>query len=383
VTATTAVTQPPLRSGPGAFGAGVFGARCGRGRVPVVTHAIPTDPTVTADRGDTTARRQRVLGVDGNSLGHRGFHSGRDEAERGDAPPTYVTGAVLSMIASAWSHGPYDALVVAFDHASNRRKADYPSYKAHRPETHADLPGALADLRTHLRAAGLAVVEHDGAEADDVLAALVDACNAEAWNCDLLSSDRDLTALVGPRTRLLRPRARFADLVVEDEAAVRVTYGIDPAQYIDLAALRGDPSDGLVGARGIGPKTAARLVRDHGGVAGIYAALCHLPPRIEASLREARQRVEHNLLVMAPIPHLTVDVAGALRAGIDLERVVSTFAGLGLEPAARRFARALTTPAVPPRPASPPPPEEPARVRVAVRVRRQLVVDAVEQPSLF
>jgi 5'-3' exonuclease len=334
------------------------------------------------------AVRTRVLAVDGNSLAHRGFHSGRAEAERGEAPPAYVTGAVVSMLATAWQHGPYDAVVVAFDHAVNRRKQDHPHYKAHRPESHPELPGAMAALREHLADAGFAVVEHPGAEADDLLAATADACVAVDVACDLLSSDRDLTALVGPTVRLLRPRARFAELLVEDVAAVRATYGIDPEHYIDLAALRGDPSDGLVGATGIGPKTAARLVRDHGSIAGIYAALCDLPPRVEASLREARDRVERNLLLMAPIPHLPVDVAGAVAAGVDPDRVSRTLEGLGLTAAARRFVRALTMP-VETRPPTPPPPLQPASPDLLTpddlpgRSIRVPAPDRGEQASLF
>jgi 5'-3' exonuclease len=325
----------------------------------------------------------RLLAVDGNSLGHRGFHSGREEAERGEAPPAYVTGAVVSMLASAWHHGPYDGVVVAFDHPVNRRKLDHPEYKACRPDSHPELAGALRQLRTHLDRAGLLVAEVEGAEADDLLAAAVDACAARGWSCDLLSSDRDLTALVGPRTRLLRPRARFADLRVEDEAAVRATYGIPPERYVDLAALRGDPSDGLEGARGIGPKTAARLLRDHGSVPALYAALQDLPPWVEASLREARDRVERNLVLMAPIPHLWVDVDAAAAAGVDLDRLGATLTDLGLERAARRFVRAVTEP-LPPRP---PVPSEPVgHPPPAVAVRRVPVpvpLVAAEQASLF
>lgn len=324
----------------------------------------------------------RLLAVDGNSLGHRGFHSGRAEAERGDAPAAYVTGAVVSMLASAWHHGPYDGVVVAFDHPVNRRKVDHPEYKAHRPDSHPDLAGALRELRDHLRGAGFVVAEHEGAEADDLLAAAVDACASRGWACDLLSSDRDLTALVGPRTRLLRPRARFADLTVEDEAAVRATYGIDPARYVELAALRGDPSDGLAGATGIGPKTAARLIRDHGSVANLYAALSDLPPRVEASLRASRARVERNLLLMAPIPHLSVDVDAAIASGVEPDRVAATLGPLGLERAARRFARALTEP-LPPRPPAPPAPSLGPVAALPARPRPPVPLVSAEQASLF
>jgi 5'-3' exonuclease len=303
-----------------------------------------------------TTAGPRVLAVDGNSLGHRGFHGVRDEAEREGWTTPFVSGAVVSMLASAWIEGPYDTVVVGFDHPENRRKAAYPEYKANRAATHPDLPGHLRDLRRHLTDCGLHVVEVVGAEADDLLAATVDACALRGWRCDVLSSDRDLLALVGPTTRLLRPRATFSDLKVYDEAAVRAEYGVDPGQYTDFAALRGDPSDGLEGAHGIGPKIAARLLRDHGSVPRIYGALCDLPPKVEAALRSSRDKVERNLLLMAPIPHLPVDVEVALANGIDPDRVRATCEALGLDAAGRRFVRAVTAPPPPP---APPLPDEP------------------------
>lgn len=300
-----------------------------------------------------------LLAVDGNSLGHRAFHSTRDEPD----PDHAVTGAVVSMLASAWTHGPYDGLLVAFDHPVNRRKADHPEYKANRDATDPELPARLQQLRHDLAEAGLTVVEEHGAEADDLLAAAADACLAHGWTCDLLSSDRDLTALVGPGIRLLRPKATFADLVVEDEAQVRRTYGIEPHQYTDLAALRGDPSDGLDGVTGIGPRIAARLLRDHGSVLGIYDALLDLPPKLEAALREGRERVERNLVLMAPVPHLSMDVEVVLRRGVDLDRIEEVLTGLGQARAARRLRRAVTSPPPPPIPPIPPDPEPPGPAR--------------------
>ncbi|MEX2551059.1 MAG: 5'-3' exonuclease H3TH domain-containing protein [Nitriliruptoraceae bacterium] len=327
-----------------------------------------------------------VLAVDGNSLGHRAYHSVQD-AEPGDDRPL-VTGALISMLASAWVHGPYDAVLVGFDHPVNRRKELAPEYKANRPPTPPALTAALHALRGHLHSCGFHVLEHEGAEADDVLAATSDTCSRLGWRCDLLSSDRDLTALVGPRVRLLRPRARFADLVVEDEARVRATYGVDPASYVELAALRGDDSDGLRGAHGIGAKTAARLLREHGSVSALYDALSDLPPRIEASLREARARVERNLLLMAPVPHLDVRVDELTGAIVDPDRVGDTLEPLGLGAAARRFARALAAP--PPPPSAPHPAHDAARTDgphrdepPRARALRAAAASEGEQGSLF
>ena len=316
----------------------------------------------------------RLLAVDGNSLGHRAFHSSAKEAA-GDPRPL-TTGAVISMLATAFRYGPYDGLVVGFDHPVNQRKQDFPEYKANRPPTPEALTEALQLLRRHLTDCGVLTVEHEGAEADDVMAATVDACAAKGWSCDVLSSDRDLTALVDEHTRLLRPRATFADLAVEDVNQVRATYKIEPHQYADLAALRGDPSDGLTGARGIGPKIAARLIRDYGNVSGLYDVLHDLPPKVEATLRACRDRIERNLLLMAPLAHIEVDVDAAL--GIDVDQVFATLEPLGLELPARRFQRAVTSP-MPPVP--PPPPDELAPA--ATTVVRNASSNHGDQTSLF
>jgi DNA polymerase I len=322
------------------------------------------------DPSTRTSGVPRLLAVDGNSLGHRAYHSIRADTggdldpgagRRGvaggptTADPDTVAGAVVSMVASTWRHGPYDAVAVAFDHPVNRRKLDDPDYKSNRPTTEPALVESLQRLRRTLEDTGIAVLEHDGAEADDLLVATVDGCAARGWPCDLLSSDRDLLALVDEDVRLLRPRARFAELTVEDLDSVRGTYGIEPHQYPDLAALRGDPSDGLEGVPGIGPKTAARLIRAHGSVVGVYEALSDLPPRIEAALRAARERVERNVLLMAPLPHLVVDVDDIARRGVDLDRIEAALDARGQSAAARRLRRAIADP-LPPRP---PPPLEP------------------------
>jgi len=318
--------------------------------------------------------RRTVLAVDGNALGHRAYRSAQVELEAGDRRPL-VTGAVVSMLATAWVHGPYDAVLVGFDHATNRRKLLAPEYKAHRPPAPPELTAALRRLRGDLAACGFAVVEHEGAEADDVLAATVDACIARRWRVDLLSSDRDLTALVTEDVRLLRPRARFADLCVEDVDRVRASYGVEPERYVELAALRGDASDGLEGARGIGPKTAAKLLRTYGSIVALYEALPDLPPRIEASLREARHRVERNLLLMAPLPHLEVDAEALAGPGVDPGRVVEVLRPLGLDGAAGRFERAVTAPPPPPLAPHPagseeaPVPDQQGRDGVAVATR--------------
>ncbi|MEX2486040.1 MAG: 5'-3' exonuclease H3TH domain-containing protein [Nitriliruptoraceae bacterium] len=293
-----------------------------------------------------------VLLVDGNSLGHRAFHSTPDETVNDHA----VTMRFVTMLTSVWWHGPYDGVFIAFDHPVNRRKVDVPEYKANRGDRNPTLSAGLDQIRGDLADLGVAVDCQHGAEADDLLAAAADACADRGWRCDVLSSDQDLIALVDPSTRLLRPRAHFTDLQVLDVAAVHAEYGVGPDCYPDVAALRGDPSDGLDGAVGVGAKTAARLVREYGSVAGVYDALANLPLALESALRTARPLVERNLLLMAPIPHLEVDIDAAV-ASWDVERFAAGLARWDAT-AARRARENITAPQAP-RPPMPPPPESP------------------------
>jgi len=300
---------------------------------------------------------RQLLAVDGSSLVHRAWHSTRDgeDAER----EGIVTATFASMLASIWPYGPYTTLLVAFDHPVNRRRLDFPEYKAQRTSTPDGLRAALERTAEHLSVAGIAVRRQEGVEADDLLATASDEARARGITCDLLSSDRDLIAFVGGVVRLLRPRQRFNDVAVEDERAVRETYGVDPARYVDLAALRGDTSDGLRGADGIGPARAARLVRDHGSVTALYRALPDLPPAIARSLREAREDVERNLLLMSPIPHLDVRFDEALASRDGAGRLAALVEELGFPGAARRLRRAIDTDEERREPSPPPIPPPP------------------------
>lgn len=321
-----------------------------------------------------------LLAVDGNSLAHRAFHAVGDEERVG----AYVAGAMVRMIASVWAYGPYDGVVVGFDHARNRRKADDPGYKAHRPDKHPDLLAQLAALPGQLAQVGFDVRCEDGAEADDVLAATAAACEQRGWRCTLLSSDRDLIAYVSASTTLLRPRASMTDMVVTTPAQVRAEYGVEPRQYTDLAALRGDPSDGLSGCPGIGAKTASRLLRRHRDVPGLFGALSYLEPRLEAALRAGRADVERNLWLMAPLPGVVVDVESV--GALDLDAAETALVALDLGWAAGRLRAAVERPAPPPMPPAPEqvPDDAPGPSAVPARVAREFApVHTGQQSALF
>lgn len=339
------------------------------------------DPGPTAERpppgGDGPPC---LLAVDGNSLAHRAFHASDPDERRGP----WMCDMVVRLIAGVWHHGPFDAVLVGFDHEVNDRKLADPDYKAGRAEKDPALVAALAELPPQLEQVGCAVVSVRGAEADDVLATAAARATARGWHTMLLSSDRDLTAHVSPSVTLLRPRSSMADLVVTDPARVRAEYGVEPRQYVDFAALRGDASDGLRGVDGIGRKTAARLLRDHDSVEELLDNLHNLLPAVEARLRAGRDEIDRNLSLMTPLTGLAIDVDEVLAQRVVVDRWVAALEDLGLDRAAGTVRRALTDPGPPPVPPAPTDEDAPAPLAVD-HDRRAVAVAATEgeQTQLF
>ncbi|SDB82962.1 5'-3' exonuclease [Raineyella antarctica] len=154
------------------------------------------------------------------------------------------------------------------------------SYKAHRVATDGsgeDVPAELAEqvapIRAALEAIGIRVVGTSGAEADDVIGTLATRF-AGRVRVDVASSDRDFTQLVDDARGigLITPVGRTSGWREVHEAEVLEAYGVAPGSYIDLAALRGDTSDGIPGVAGIGDRTAARLLARYGDLAGVRRA---------------------------------------------------------------------------------------------------------------
>ncbi|MEJ5912979.1 5'-3' exonuclease [Pseudokineococcus sp. 1T1Z-3] len=292
------------------------------------------DQPVGDDEG-TSPTTPLLLAVDGNSLLHRAFHAHaagqhRDAAGR----PVWGLRGVVTLIAGAAARLTPDALVVGFDcPTSSRRRDEHPAYKAHRPEKHPDLRAQLDDAPALLAAAGLPVVVHEGFEADDVLASAAALARREGWRCTAVTSDRDSFALVDGTTSVLRVlNGGMAGSPVLTPRTIPLVTGVRAEQYRCLAALRGDTSDNLPGAPGIGPKTAARLLQTFACVDDVYAALddgreaevlAAVGAGALARLRAptARANVVRNQRLMAMHEDLPLPVLDDLRLPLDLVRL--------------------------------------------------------------
>lgn len=276
-----------------------------------------------------------LMAVDGNSLLHRAHHAHEHSGQRDAAGrPTWALRGLVSLIGSAAGRLTPDAVVVGLDCPGELvRKGEYPAYKAGRREKTPDLVDQLGEVAGLLSAAGFPVVQHDGWEADDVLASAAARARAGGWRCTVVTSDRDAFALIDDTTSVLRVIAGGIDASpLLTPARLPLLCGVEAGQYRDYAAIRGDVSDNLPGALGIGAKTAAKLLAVFACVADAYSALDdgredEVVAAIGAAAARrladplARANVARNLRLMTMREDMPVPELEALRVPLDLVRL--------------------------------------------------------------
>ncbi|MGH2805633.1 MAG: 5'-3' exonuclease [Actinomycetota bacterium] len=249
--------------------------------------------------------------LDAPSLVYRAFFSYPTSVtdERGN--PVNAVRGFMEMVTRLIIDRRPDRLVAVFDSnfRPDFRVAAYPGYKAQRPEDPPELPRQFHVLAEVLDAAGIERVESAGLEADDAIATLVGQIDGEIV---IVTGDRDLLALVrDPDVKALFPVKGTKEMTEFAEADIEAKYGVPPRLYPQLATLRGDPSDGLPGISGIGPKRAVALLTKHGSVETILEHLHELPPRQRDAFDEGRAYLEAMKTVVGLVTDAPIDATDA------------------------------------------------------------------------
>ncbi|MFN9871167.1 MAG: DNA polymerase I [Cyanobacteriota bacterium] len=229
--------------------------------------------------------RPLLLLVDGHSLAFRSFYAFTKGGDGGlttkDGVPTSVTYGFLKALLDNCRGLTPQGVVVAFDTAEPTfRHEEDANYKAHREEAPEVFFADLANLQRILaEGLDLPLCMAPGFEADDVLGTLAHRAAGEGWRVRILSGDRDLFQLVDDERDIAvlymggGPYAKNSGPTVVRREEVVARLGVPPEEVVDLKALTGDSSDNIPGVKGVGPKTAATLLRENGDLDGIYAAL--------------------------------------------------------------------------------------------------------------
>jgi 5'-3' exonuclease len=228
-----------------------------------------------------------LLAIDGPFVLYRSFFALPDSIKGvDDHSVNALLGAANIILRIAADREPR-AIVVCFGaEAAAYRVEAFPAYHADRPPVPDALAWQFEQAPRFFEAFGWATLNDQGVEADDLLGSLASAEVAAGGRALLMTGDRDMYQCVGERVSVLYLKSGTTGFEEVDPAEVERRYGIPPALVPDFIALRGDPSDGLPGAPGIGPKTAAELLARHGSLEGALSAAGEERPRVAAALRE-------------------------------------------------------------------------------------------------
>lgn len=285
--------------------------------------------------------------LDTSSLMYRAFFSMPSSVTDSAGRPVNAVHGYLDMVARLIGDKRPLETVHVYDHdwRPAPRVALYSGYKANRAADPEGLPEQFVLLREVLDALGQPQAEAPGWEAEDAIGAMCAALAARD-RVDVVTGDRDLIQLVrDPQVRVLFTVRGVSEMRTLDETGVLERYGVAPSRYADFAILRGDPSDGLPGVRGVGEKTARALIEAYGDLTAVIqdasaprrtGAPLQRSAALRASIREAtgyleamrkvvpiRTDVEVTSWKARPDPERVEELADAHRLGGPLRRLRS------------------------------------------------------------
>ncbi len=255
--------------------------------------------------------------IDGNSLLYRAFFALPTDMTTGSGQVTNAVYGFTSMLINLLRDLEPDRVAVAFDRPEPTfRHRALASYKAQRDETPELLVGQFDLVEEVLDSLGIRRISLVGFEADDVIATLATRSQQAGDSVVVVTGDRDSYQLVeDPSIKVLYNKRGVSDYVLYDESGIVDRTGVHPKQYVDYAALRGDPSDNLPGVPGVGEKTAAKLINAYGDVEGVIAHANEQTPKLRQNLVGYAQQARTNTELM----RLVRDAPVAVELG-ELER---------------------------------------------------------------
>jgi DNA polymerase-1 len=271
-----------------------------------------------------------LLIADAPHLLYRAFYALPDSITGPDGEPVNaLLGSANALLQVIEERSPRAVVLCFGAEAADYRTEAYPAYHAHRPPMPDGLASQWAKARDFYEAFGWTVLDHDGLEADDLMHSLALAEERQGGDALIFTGDRDMFQCVTEHVKVLLQQARagFTEMGPEE---VRARYGIGPELVPDFIALRGDPSDGLPGAKGIGEKTAADILQRKGDLEHAILGAIREKPSVRralieqaAELRSFKEIATLVVVEMDPVPDAPTNFAGGAEAaeGLGMRRL--------------------------------------------------------------
>lgn len=252
---------------------------------------------------------KRLAVIDGKSVFYRGYYAMPNLSTK-DGTPTGGVFGFATMALEVIRRLKPDYVAVAWDKPKTNirsRLAIYPEYKAGRKPAPPDFYEQIPVLHELLDAFGWPLYELDDYEADDIMATLAHEASKEGIETLLITSDMDALQCVGPLTKMYRLKKGLSDIELYSPESFTAKYGIEPEQFLDLKALKGDSSDNIPGVPGIGEKTAIQLLQDYKTMDGVYENLWQVKDSVRKKLEAGKESAYMSkklaaLWLDAPVP---------------------------------------------------------------------------------
>lgn len=283
---------------------------------------------------------KKFILIDGNSLIHRAFYA---------LPPlttaagqfTNAAYGFTTMLLRLMDEEKPDAIAVAFDKGKITFRTEvYQAYKGHRKSTPAELREQFPLVHEILAVLGIPKYEQEGYEADDIIGTISRKAAEEGYEVLIVTGDRDSLQLISDHVTVLLTKRGITEVERYDTDALLAKMAVTPAQIVELKALMGDASDNIPGVPGVGEKTALKLIKEYGSLAGVYAHLDEISgQKLREKLREnaALAELSRQLAQIACDMPLEVDWHLCRRREPDRQAVIDLFKRLEFKSLVQRW----------------------------------------------
>jgi len=270
---------------------------------------------------------RKLMLIDGHALVHRAFHALPPDMSTTSGELTNAVFGWTSMVIKAIDDLKPTHAVTTFDCATPTfRHEQFAGYKATRPRTPQPLIQQFARVKEVAAAFHMPIVEQPGFEADDVLGTLAHQAEEQGVDTVIVTGDLDTLQLVDDKITVLTSKRQLSETILYDIPGVYLRFGIAPKQIPDLKGLIGDTSDNIPGIRGIGEKTASKLLVEFETLEGIYEHVDEIKGKVGDLLRESQDQAfrSRELATIVPAP-VELDLDGAALNEFDMPALISLF----------------------------------------------------------
>jgi len=285
--------------------------------------------------------KKRLFVIDGHALCYRAYFAFiRSPLVNSRGQNTSAIFGFARMLLKLIQDQNPDYLVVAFDPPRKSfRFGLYPQYKANREKMPDELRSQIEEIKHMLSVLGIKRLEEADYEADDVLGTIAEKYASKQLEVVLVTGDKDAYQLVGRNVSIYANKKGITEFEIYDEKAVKEKLGLSPQQVIDYMALTGDTSDNIPGVRGVGEKTAQRLISDYGSLDNIYAHLAEIKGKLKETLKENREMayLSRDLVTIRTKLPVEIDLEEARPPVLRDKKAYEYFMGLEMKSIAQEF----------------------------------------------